>query len=267
MKRLFYCAGVCCFLFLSGCTSSFDKNSLVLSDRQVLVQTGETLYSIALKYKVSPREIMRANYLASSSIQPRQVLLIPVPDAQNDAFAEEVGSASFVSGGSFEVKSLVQKELTQAQNMREGGLKKSDVQEGLAPAGQSGFMWPVTGSVLKGYKQGTGVRSAGVSIGAPLGSVVVAAESGSIAYVGSDLKSDYGLLILLTHQDRSVSVYGYLSEAFVKKGDSVTRGQVLGAVGSGIGLSKESSLYFELRLFNKNSQKAEPVNPLLHLKG
>jgi murein DD-endopeptidase MepM/ murein hydrolase activator NlpD len=74
---------------------------------------------------------------------------------------------------------------------------------------------------------------------------VVAALSGRV--VSSGLAGGYGLAVEVEHQrPRRRSLYGHLSELFVRTGDWVRQGEVIGRVGS-TGLSTGPHLHFELR--------------------
>lgn len=87
---------------------------------------------------------------------------------------------------------------------------------------------------------------AGQDLAAPEGTPVVAALSGRVA--SSGLAGGYGLAVELEHQSpRRRTLYGHLSELYVKPGQFVRQGEVLGRVGS-TGLSTGPHLHFELRL-------------------
>ncbi|MCP9930097.1 M23 family metallopeptidase [Cyanobium sp. AMD-g] len=104
----------------------------------------------------------------------------------------------------------------------------------------SGFGWrlhPVIGSWL---------MHAGRDLAAPEGTPVVAALSGRV--VSSGLAGGYGLAVEIEHdRPRRRTLYGHLSELYVKDGEMVRQGEVIGRVGS-TGLSTGPHLHFELRL-------------------
>jgi murein DD-endopeptidase MepM/ murein hydrolase activator NlpD len=104
----------------------------------------------------------------------------------------------------------------------------------------SGFGWrlhPLLGNWL---------MHAGRDLAAPEGTPVVAALSGLV--ISSGLAGGYGLAIEVEHATpRRRSLYGHLSELYVKTGDRVRQGEVIGRVGS-TGLSTGPHLHFELRL-------------------
>jgi murein DD-endopeptidase MepM/ murein hydrolase activator NlpD len=85
----------------------------------------------------------------------------------------------------------------------------------------------------------------GTDLGAPEGTPVVAAFAGKVAI--ADFMGGYGLAVVLQHQNGSEeSLYGHLSEIFVKPGEMVKQGEVIGRVGS-TGLSTGPHLHFEFR--------------------
>jgi murein DD-endopeptidase MepM/ murein hydrolase activator NlpD len=86
---------------------------------------------------------------------------------------------------------------------------------------------------------------AGTDLGAPQGTPVVAAASGQVAT--ADFIGGYGLTVILQHEKGTQeSLYGHLSEIFVRPGDQVEQGTVIGRVGS-TGNSTGPHLHFEWR--------------------
>ena len=121
------------------------------------------------------------------------------------------------------------------------------------------FRWPVKGPVLASFgKRPDGSQNDGVDLSVPVGTDVHAAAAGTIAYAGSELKG-YGNLILVRHDNGWVSAYAHASEILVKRGDAVTRGQVIAKSGQS-GTVGQPQLHFELR------QGSKPVDPTPHLE-
>ncbi|MDA0718021.1 MAG: M23 family metallopeptidase [Cyanobacteria bacterium] len=126
-----------------------------------------------------------------------------------------------------------------------------------APIGGNGnrqLLFPLIGSALTssnfGYRLhpilGSWLMHAGRDLAAPEGTPVVAALAGRV--VSSGLAGGYGLAVEVEHdRPRRRTLYGHLSELFVKEGDRVLQGEVIGRVGS-TGLSTGPHLHFELRL-------------------
>lgn len=129
-----------------------------------------------------------------------------------------------------------------------------------APGSGPQFRAPVRGRVISGFgpKPG-GARNDGVNFAVPEGTAVRAAEDGTVAYAGNELKG-YGNLVLIKHADGYVTAYAHNSELMVKKGDTIRRGQIVAKAGQTGGVSTPQ-LHFEIR---KGSQ---PVDPSQYVAG
>ena len=120
----------------------------------------------------------------------------------------------------------------------------------------SGFGWRV--HPIRGDRR----FHSGTDLGAPMGTPVLAAAAGKVAV--SDWMGGYGLAIVLSHQDDTrETLYGHLSQVFVKPGQWVEQGTVIGRVGS-TGLSTGPHLHFELR--QKTSTGWQAIDPGGQLK-
>lgn len=118
------------------------------------------------------------------------------------------------------------------------------------------FRWPARGRVIAGFN---GKSNEGINIALPEGTPVKAAEAGTVAYAGSELKG-YGNLVLIRHDNGFVSAYAHNSEIAVKRGEKVRRGQTIAKSGQ-TGNVSSPQLHFELR------KGSTPVDPLQHLGG
>ncbi|MGB6645973.1 MAG: peptidoglycan DD-metalloendopeptidase family protein [Candidatus Cybelea sp.] len=133
---------------------------------------------------------------------------------------------------------------------------------GIAGGVESGtpgmFSWPVTGTITSPF----GWRSnpfgggpefhQGLDIAAPMGTTVTAAAGGTV--IMAQWYGGYGNYILIDHGAGFSTGYGHLSAMYVSSGQSVQRGQAIGAVGS-TGQSTGPHLHFEVRIAGK------PVDP------
>ncbi len=85
----------------------------------------------------------------------------------------------------------------------------------------------------------------GTDIGAPMGAPVMATMGGRV--ILADDMGGYGLAVAIEH-DNGIrqTLYGHMSELFVRPGDMIQQGTVIGRVGS-TGASTGPHLHFELR--------------------
>lgn len=95
----------------------------------------------------------------------------------------------------------------------------------------------------------------GVDIGAPNGTPVVSAASGTV--IASRFMGGYGNCIMIDHGGK-VTVYAHLSSRAVSPGQTVSAGQTIGYVGS-TGMSTGAHLHFEVRI---NGAVQNPLNYL-----
>ena len=85
----------------------------------------------------------------------------------------------------------------------------------------------------------------GYDLAAPTGTPIYATASGTVSFSGS--ATGYGLVVYLDHAGGVQSRYGHCSKLLVKKGQKVTKGQIIALVGS-TGQSTGPHLHFEFRL-------------------
>ncbi len=104
----------------------------------------------------------------------------------------------------------------------------------------------------------TGDRSfhSGVDLAAATGTPVLAAYSGQVEI--ADSVGGYGLTVVLNHNSAQQTLYGHMSEIFVRPGQWVERGSVIGRVGN-TGNSTGPHLHFETRQLTPNGWVA--TNP------
>lgn len=119
------------------------------------------------------------------------------------------------------------------------------------------FRWPLKTGVLTDYFGSRRGNHRGVDIGAPTGTPIYAAASGTVLI--SQRGSSYGNFVKIDHGDGYVTVYAHASELLVKPGQWVSKGQVIARVGS-TGKSTGPHLHFEVQHFGT------PLNPLRFFK-
>jgi len=117
------------------------------------------------------------------------------------------------------------------------------------------FSWPTVGKLISGYGPSAGgMHNDGINIEAPLGTPVTAAEAGVVAYAGNELRG-FGNLLLVRHQGGWMTAYAHNNELLVKRGQKVTRGQMIARVGR-TGNVEQPQLHFEIR---KGTDAIDPV--------
>lgn len=120
--------------------------------------------------------------------------------------------------------------------------------------GTGQYVWPTVGQITSGFGWRPGEFHYGVDIAAPIGTPVLAADSGTV--VKAEWYAGYGKMIVIDHGGGRVkTVYGHLSSILVDVGEVVEKGQLIGKVGN-TGRSTGPHLHFEIRLDDV------PVNPL-----
>ena len=118
-----------------------------------------------------------------------------------------------------------------------------------------GMRWPVRGKVISGFgPKSNGLKNEGINIAVPEGTSVRAADSGVVAYAGNELKG-YGNLVLIRHENGYVTAYAHAKELFVKRGDTVKRGDVIAKAGQ-TGSVSSPQLHFEVR---KGATALDPI--------
>jgi len=120
------------------------------------------------------------------------------------------------------------------------------------------FIWPVEGKLMSEYgPKGDGLHNDGINIAAPKGAPVFAAAPGVVAYAGNEIRG-FGNLLLIQHTDGWMTAYAHNDKLLVKRGDHVTQGQQIGAVGA-TGNVASPQLHFEIR---RGKRAVDPLDQL-----
>jgi murein DD-endopeptidase MepM/ murein hydrolase activator NlpD len=134
----------------------------------------------------------------------------------------------------------------------------------LRQRGYTPTVWPVEGKLEGGFGGrrnpfgGGGYEfHTGQDIEAAWGAPVVAGASGKVSFVG--WQNGYGQLVVVDHGGGLTTRYGHLSHIDVAFDQTVSRGQLLGKVGS-TGRSTGPHLHYEVRI---NDQAVNPLQYLL----
>lgn len=192
------------------------------------VAAGETVYSIAKKYRVPAQNIV--NYIWNDF-------------ADLDTFALTPGQILFVPEGVMpEAAPVAPKFYAQIQ----AGVK-----------GTFNFIWPTSGNITQ-YPVWYHMA---LDIANPAAPAILAADSGTVIYAGC-VRYGYGCHIIIDHGNGYQTLYAHLSEIYVSTEagkNGVTQGQPIGKMGS-TGRSTGTHLHFEIR------SGGQLLNPLSFLK-
>lgn len=236
-----------------------------------IVQSGDTLASIGQKFDVSIDSITWASDLKGDSLSIGQELKIPPVTGIVHKVREGETVYSIAKKYRTDAQKIVNFPFNDFADLDTFALSAGQtliVPDGVQPAaapiivpiapvfagGTGQFQWPV-GGVITQYP--VWYHNA-LDIANPAAPGIAAAEGGVVTLV-EYLRWGYGQYILIDHGGGFATLYAHLSEIYVKPGDRVSRGQVIGRMGS-TGRSTGTHLHFEVR------RNGVIVNPLPFLK-
>lgn len=142
------------------------------------------------------------------------------------------------------------------------GMRQATITDWLRMA-EAPNLWPVEGRITGSFGEridpfnGEGAFHRGVDISSDYGHRVLAPADGIVMSAGPE--SGYGKLIEIQHANGIVTRYGHLSAFAVSNGQRITRGEVIGYVGTS-GRSTGPHLHYEVWVHNS------PVNPYKFLR-
>ena len=178
-----------------------------------VVRAGDTLSSLAVKYKGSVEEIVAfpLNNLESADAPINGGKQLIIPNGTKPYVARQVA-------------------------MYRGPVPASAVR------GSGHFDWPVSGRITQQFWHG----HRAIDVGARAGSPIVAADSGYVIKASHGWNSGYGSLVMVDHGNGFVSLYAHMNTIYVRQGENVAKGEQLGTVGN-TGRSTGPHLHFEIR--------------------
>jgi murein DD-endopeptidase MepM/ murein hydrolase activator NlpD len=245
-----------------------------------IVQTGDTVSSIAKKFDVSIDTIRWQNDLASiDAIKPGQKIEIPPVtgmmhkvkrgetiysiakkydvDAQqivnwpfnsyanDEVFALAVGQTLVVPNGVRPAVQLWDPKRYVARRTPDAGV--------VSATGQ--FVWPTSGSISQQYVW----YHKALDISNKSAPAILAADSGTVVVAGWPDGYGYGNRVIIDHGNGFQTLYAHMARVSVGVGQTVNRGDVIGGMGA-TGRSSGIHLHFEVR------QGGVVMNPLNYLK-
>lgn len=137
------------------------------------------------------------------------------------------------------------------QSQNTGG-STSGGSSGGTVTGTGSFGWPVPSCTYVTSRAGNRFHPifnewryhSGMDIGASYGAAIVASDGGTVCWC--DVKGGYGNCIMIDHGNGYYTLYGHMSSYAVSYGDTVSKGQTIGYVGS-TGWATGPHLHFEIR--------------------
>jgi murein DD-endopeptidase MepM/ murein hydrolase activator NlpD len=186
------------------------------------VKEGETIYSIAKKYKSEAQKIVNFPFNDFTDL---------------DTFALAIGQSLIVPDGVVAEAPAI---IRPAPPVFAGG------------TGQ--FLWPTNG-IISQYPIWYHMALDIANSSAP----GIAASNDGVVNSVQFLRYGYGFHVIISHGEGFSTLYGHMSDIYVKAGDEVKRGQVIGRMGS-TGRSTGTHLHFEVR------KNGVAQNPLSYLK-
>ena len=215
------------------------------------VQQGDTLYGISRNYGVEVSTLASLNRMTEPyTLQTGQTLELPPsvePPAPTPDTKPEVPGSSPPPN--------------KPQEAAQPPPPPANIKPIPARVGK-GFDWPIQGRIIERYGTGpNGTHNDGINIAARAGEPVRAADAGTIAYAGNELRG-YGNLILIKHAGGYMTAYAHNSQLLVRRGDVVKRGQEIAKAGA-TGTVDIPQVHFEIR---KGTTTIDPISllPSIH---
>ncbi|MEA2088395.1 MAG: peptidoglycan DD-metalloendopeptidase family protein [Patescibacteria group bacterium] len=195
------------------------------------VKKYDNIGKIAKKYNVSEKDIIKASEISDvSSLQIGQKLIIP--GARKVAIVSPKKSS---------------RSATYAPAPKTA-LAKTNIKS------STKLLWPASCRRISQYYHW---RHHAVDIACKSGTAIYAAEDGIVQ--SSGWATGYGKRIIISHGNGMTTLYAHFSKLYVRAGQAVNRGDVIGAMGS-TGWSTGSHLHFEVKI--RGSKK----NPLSYIR-
>jgi murein DD-endopeptidase MepM/ murein hydrolase activator NlpD len=219
------------------------------------VARGETAFTIARTYNVSAKALADWNQLGSDmAVREGQTLMIPVataPAPNPEPVPTPPGAGSPTPEPPSASKPLPNEKTEAAASKPKATPPSPDLGSSTTGASASAFVMPVQGKIIRGYDKRS---NQGIDIAAAAGTPVKAAADGTVAAITRD--TGQVPIVVIRHADGLLTVYAGLDGLTVKKGDTVKRGQTIGAVRK----ADPAFLHFEVR------KGVDSLDPMTYLK-
>lgn len=246
------------------------------------VQPGDTISTIARRFRLNVNTVLWANDLSSFSIIRIGDKLTILP---SNGFLYKVKSGDTI-GRLAQVYDTTAQEIIDVNNLSSAGtiaigreliipgtkvIARTPVKS-TTPSSYSAIevikdiissdkpivssnkmVWPTVGNRITQYFSW---KHNGLDIGNKVGTPIYAADAGVVEVSQGGWNGGYGNTILLNHGGGKKTRYGHASKLLVKKGEEVEKGQLIALMGS-TGRSTGSHLHFEVII---NGTRYNPLN-------
>jgi murein DD-endopeptidase MepM/ murein hydrolase activator NlpD len=190
------------------------------------VQKGDTVYSIAKKYDSNPQAIVDFPFNTFSN---------------DETFELAIGQTVIVPDGVKPQDDIVSPRIRQI-TPNAGSVVAS-----------GNFVWPTNGTITQNFSW----YHPGIDIANRAAPNVVAVDAGVIVYAGC-INWGYGCHVQVDHGNGYRTLYAHFQQIYVKVGQTVGRGALIGQMGS-TGRSTGTHTHFEV---SKNGVKINPLSVL-----
>ena len=270
-------------------------NDVTDSTRNYTVVSGDTLWGIAYSHDISLTRFMELNPDVGDVIRVGDILQVPSPkpvvDVRTvirDAVIEEsvpnkmievedsslyIGQSRITDYGTPGWHKITA-DITRINGVEDETLRVLKSEEmitqpvpgyihiGTTPVprgiGSGSFIWPVSNfTITSRFGPRWGSIHTGLDMAASTGTAVKCCDEGKVVFAGWN-RGGYGNLIKVDHGNGYQTWYAHLSKIYVKNGEVVAKGEVIGAVGN-TGNSTGPHLHLEIR---KNGSAKNPQNYL-----
>lgn len=197
------------------------------------VEKGDTIASIAKKYKADTDDIASYNNLDNGESLTAGTTII-VPDGEIAFTKTELAVKK--SGGK------------STDSQYKSALARISSENDQDQVSNGYYTRPLepNGSTIRKTQGFHGPYNA-VDVGAPIGTPIHAMADGTVILAKANgYNGGYGKLTIVQHDNGTQTIYGHQSEILVEAGQHVSKGQVIGKVGS-TGHSTGPHLHFEIR--------------------
>lgn len=265
-------------LYLSAC-SNLDSGTVFQSQSkrpikygEYKVQQGDSLYSIAWRFKRDYKELAAINGIkAPYIIHIGQSIKLA-------SYQDEIPSKNGFTGQTIVEKSATtpSPNTSRVANKKPSYFRRSPhvpnnarrsnasssrsssisaVANNSAESSRVSWYWPANGEIIQTFSSSS-VGKKGIQISGNAGDPIKAAADGQVVYSGNSLVG-YGNLVIVKHNETYLTAYAHNRRVLVKEGELVKQGQAIAEMGSSG--TDRNKLHFEIR------KEGEPVNPMLYL--